>query len=72
MTEATKIHVFYTNNHFGWCAMHLDADDFQVGDSDYHYRKADAVAWAKITMLPVHIYGRNGLHQRTVQAKPRT
>lgn len=72
MTKATHIHVFYSDRQNGWCGMCLDADGNQVGDGDYRYRKADVIAWAKITMLPVHIYGMNGLYQRTVQAEPRT
>ncbi len=64
MTNATSIHVFYTDAMNGWCFTRLDENEFQVGEADYLYRKVDAVAMAKKYGLPVKVFGRNGLFQR--------
>ena len=61
----TKTHIFYTDAHNGWCEMHLDDEDFQIGEAFYHYRKSDAIESAKEMSVPVHIFGKNGLFQRT-------
>ena len=65
MATATHTHVFYTDAHNGWCAMQLDSEDNQVGEANYSYLKADAVSDAKSDKLPVHVYGKSGLYQRT-------
>lgn len=64
MTNATHIHVFYTDRLNGWCVTRLDEREFQVGEADYVYRKSDAVTLAKQYGLPVKVFGRNGLFQR--------
>ena len=69
MTAApTKAHVFYTTPHDGWAVTILDANDYQIGEATYTYLKSDAVLLAKEEGLPVHVFGRNGLHQRTIAA----
>ena len=65
MTAATNIHIFYTDAANGWCAQERDDEGNQIGEAAYHYQKADALADARQTELPVHIYGKNGLFQRT-------
>ena len=64
--NATHIHIFYTDASNGWCALQLDSEGHQVGEGNYHYRKADAVKDAKRNGLPVHLFGRNGLLQRVI------
>jgi len=61
----TNTHIFYTEPRYGWCELHLDADDCQIGEAFYHYRKADAIKSARRMNVPVHIFGKNGLLQRT-------
>jgi len=65
MDNATSIHVFYTDARNGWCCTHLDENEFQVGEAEYLYRKVDAVAMAKRHGLPIKVFGRNGLFQRS-------
>ena len=62
------IHVFYTDAHNGWAVMTLDANDHQVGEAQYVYLKSEAVALARESGLSVHVFGRNGLFQRTYGA----
>ena len=62
---ADRIHVFYTDPSNGWAATVLDENEFQVGEAEYSYRKSDAIKIAKRHGLPVHVFGRNGLFQRT-------
>ena len=65
MTDtATKTHIFYTDASNGWCEMHIDDQEFQVGECFYHYRKSDAIKSARSMNIPVHIFGKNGLFQR--------
>ena len=64
MNTATKVHVFYTDPHNGWCAMYCDDSDYQVGEAEYGYRKSDVIAAAKQCNLPMHIFGKNNLLQR--------
>lgn len=66
---ADRIHLFYTDAANGWAVAKLDADEFQVGEAAYSYRKSDAINEAKRHGLPVHVFGRNGLHQRTIPAQ---
>tara|TARA_R100000951_G_C2542936_1_gene149962 strand:- start:333 stop:533 length:201 start_codon:yes stop_codon:yes gene_type:complete len=65
MDNATNIHVFYTDRANGWCFTLLDEEEFQVGEAEYSYRKVDAVEMAKRYGLPVKVFGRNGLFQKT-------
>ena len=60
----TKTHIFYTDARNGWCEMHLDDDEFQVGEAFYHYRKTDAIRSASRMNVPAHVFGKNGLLQR--------
>jgi len=61
-----QINVFYTDKSNGWCAQQVDENSYQVGEAAYHYRKADAIAYAKASGHKVCVFGRNGLHQRTL------
>ena len=65
---ADRTHVFYTDARNGWAVATLDANEFQIGEAEYTYRKSDAIHLAQRNGLPVHIFGRNGLHQRTIKA----
>jgi len=56
------IHIFYTDVDNGWVAATMDENFNQIGDAEYTYRKSDAVASALLKGLPVHIFGKNGLH----------
>jgi hypothetical protein len=67
--DAYSIHVFYTDTLNGWAVTILDENEFQIGEADYTYRKADAINIAKRHGLTTHIFGRRtGLHQRTIDA----
>ena len=60
-----RIHVFYTDKSNGWAITALTSEEYQVGAAEYVYRKSDALKIAKSQDLPVYIFGRNGLLQRT-------
>jgi len=64
--NATHTNVFYTDASNGWAMTTLDKDDFQIGHAEYNYRKVDAIKSAVSTNLTTHIFGRNGLFQRTL------
>ena len=65
---ADRTHVFYTDARNGWAVVAMDENEFQVGEAEYTYRKTDAVKLAKRHGLTAHVFGRNGLHQRTIKA----
>ena len=44
----------------------LDENEYQIGEAAYLYRKSDAVKTARGHGLDVHVFGRNGLLQRTI------
>ena len=66
MTQATHIHVFYTDRANGWVAVTLDESNIQIGEGEYTYRKSDAISTAKGHGLPIMVFGRNGLFQRQI------
>ena len=61
----THIHIFYIDAANGWCEQHRNDQGFQIGESICHYHKVDAIKSAKLVNVPLHIFGKNGLHQRT-------
>ena len=61
----TNTHIFYTDPCNGWCEQHRDDEGNQIGEAFYHYRKLDAINSAKRMKVPAHVFGKNGLHQRT-------
>lgn len=65
---ADRTHVFYTDARNGWAVAILDKNELQIGEAEYTYRKADAVGLAKRHGVDAHIFGRNGLYQRTIKA----
>jgi hypothetical protein len=69
MTQASHVHVFYTDRANGWCVTALDKSDNQIGEGEYTYRKADAISTAKRHGLPIYVFGRNGLFQRQILNK---
>jgi hypothetical protein len=62
----THTHIFYTDHLNGWCEQHRDEEGNQIGEAFYHYRKSDAIKSSKCMKVPAHIFGKNGLHQRTI------
>ena len=62
----THTHIFYTDSANGWCEQHRDDEGCQIGEAFYHYHKADVIKSAWRMKVPVHIFGKNGLHQRTI------
>jgi len=64
-----RTHVFYTDASNGWAVTVLDENEFQIGEAEYTYLKSDAILLARRNDLPVHVFGRNGLHQRTIKAR---
>ena len=72
MTQASKMHLFYTDRLNGWCATALDNSGNQIGESEYTYRKSDALITAKRHGLPIYVFGRNGFFQRQISNKPNT
>jgi hypothetical protein len=69
---ADRTHVFYTDSYNGWAVAALDKSEFQIGEAEYTYRKSDAVELAKQCGVDAHIFGRNGLYQRTIKASATT
>ena len=69
---ADRTHVFYADSYNGWAVALLDKDEFQIGEAEYTYRKSDAVDLAKQYGLDAHIFGRNGIYQRTIKASAPT
>ena len=63
---ADRTHVFYTDASNGWAVTLLDENEYQVGEAEYLYRKSDAVKAAHGHGLDVHVFGHNGLLQRTI------
>jgi hypothetical protein len=70
MTQATHVHLFYTDRWNGWVATALDNSGNQVGEGEYTYRKSDALITAKRHGLPIYVFYRNGLFQRQIKNKP--
>jgi len=69
MTQASQVHVFYTDRRNGWCATALDNSGNQIGEGEYTYRKSDALITAKRHGLPIYVFYRNGLFQREILNK---
>jgi len=69
---ADRTHVFYADSYNGWAVALLDKDEFQIGEAEYTYRKSDAVELAKQYGVDAHIFGRDGLYQRTIKASAPT
>lgn len=65
---ADCIHVFYTDSYICWYWVRVGQNQLEIGEAEYTYRKADAVDLAKQHGVDAHIFGRNGLYQRTIKA----
>ena len=61
-------HVFYIDSYNGWAVALMGQNKLQIGEAEYTYRKANAVNLAKRHGVDAHIFGRNGLYQRTIKA----
>jgi len=60
--------VFYIDRATGWAAAMFDADEFQIGEAAFHYRKADAIRDAKAHGLPVRVFNAYGEQTREIEA----